>query len=114
MQLEMADHISQLKRLVADLERLQAGSILAPDFVAVPVPDQWTHSVRKVPCLEGIVGGHPSLFKGRWIVTSEVFAHARMDDEHFVRTRSRWYWLGDRNLNTKHRGGPLADNTMGA
>lgn len=47
------------KRLVADLERLKAGTIAASTLIASPVLDQWTHSFRKVACLEGVVEGHP-------------------------------------------------------
>jgi hypothetical protein len=106
MQSQMTEHISQLKRLVADLERLQSGSISAPSLMAVPVLDLWAHSFRKVPCLEGFVEGHPSLPVGDRITTSELFAHVHFEDEHFVRTRSRWYRLGSPNQIAKQRTEP--------
>lgn len=102
---QMTEHISQLKRLVADLERLQSGSISAPSMMAVPVLDLWAYSFRKVPCLEGFVEGHPSLPDGR-LITSELFANFHSEDEHFARTRSRWYRLGSPNHITKQRKEP--------
>ncbi|WP_426131805.1 DUF6634 family protein [Pararhizobium sp. PWRC1-1] len=87
--------IRRLKKLLADLERLESGTVTSPALLAVPFLDQWVHSWRKVPCLEGVVEGHPSLPNGHGIVTSEVYAHLRADDEYFVRTLSRWYRLGE-------------------
>ncbi len=94
MPTRITEEISRLKKLLADLERLEAGTIPPPALMAAPFLDQWIHSSRKVPCLEGVVEGHPSLPDGHQIVTSEVYAHLRADDEHFVRTLNRWYRLG--------------------
>jgi hypothetical protein len=94
MPTHITEEIRRLKKLIADLERLEAGTIASPALMAVPFLDQWIHSSRKVPCLEGFVEGHPWLPDGHQIVTSEVYAHLRADDEHFVRTLSRWYRLG--------------------
>ncbi|WP_428414789.1 hypothetical protein [Pararhizobium sp.] len=95
MPISITHEIGRLKKLVADLERLEAGVIDPPALMAVPFLDQWIYSSRKVPCLEGVVEGHPSLPDGHGIVTSEVYAHLRADDEYFVRTLSRWYRLGE-------------------
>lgn len=94
MHTRITEEISRLRKLLVDLERLEAGAISPPALMAVPFLDQWVHAWRKVPCLEGVVEGHPSLPDGRLILTSEVHAHLRADEEHFVRTLSRWYRLG--------------------
>lgn len=94
MKFHTSEQISRLQRFVNDLERLEAGLIRPPDLMAEAFLNQWSHSARKVPCLQGIVEGHPSLPDGHVIVTSEVFWHFHGDDEHFVRTRNRWYRLG--------------------
>jgi len=94
MQSRLTEEIGRLRKLVVDLERLEAGNISPPALMAVPFLDQWISSSRRVPCLEGFVEGHPSLPDGHWIVTSEVYAHIRAEDEHFARTLNRWYRLG--------------------
>ncbi|KQU04988.1 hypothetical protein [Rhizobium sp. Leaf453] len=94
MPTSITDEIRRLKKLVVALERLEAGSIFSPALMAVPFLDQWVQSSRKVPCLEGVVEGHPALPDGHLVVTSEVYAHFIVEDEHFVRTLNRWYRLG--------------------
>ncbi|HTO34045.1 MAG TPA: hypothetical protein VL202_23155 [Pararhizobium sp.] len=94
MQTRIAEEIGRLRKLLADLERLEKGTIESPALMAMPFLDQWFHSSRKVPCLEGVVEGHPSLPDGHQIVTSEVYAHFQADEEHFARTLNRWYRLG--------------------
>ncbi|MCW0001331.1 hypothetical protein OE766_24215 [Pararhizobium sp. YC-54] len=94
MPTRITEEIGRLRKLLTDLERLEAGTISPPALMAVPFLDQWIHSPREVPCLEGVVEGHPSLFDGHQILTSEVYAHLYADDEHFVRTLNRWYRLG--------------------
>lgn len=96
MEFHTYDQVSRLHRLVTDLERLEAGLIRPPDLTAEPFLDNWSDSARKVPCLQGIVEGHPSLPDGHMIVTSEVFGYFQGDDEHFVRTRNHWHRLGGR------------------
>ncbi len=96
MPTRITEEIRRLKKLVADLERLEAGTISSPALMAVPFLEQWLHSSRRVEPLlqEGVVEGHPSLPDGHQIVTNEVYAHLCADDEHFVRTLNRWYRLG--------------------
>ncbi|MDH0113105.1 hypothetical protein CFBP5875_03455 [Agrobacterium pusense] len=113
MHSKMKEHISQLIRLVADLGRLQSGSMSAPSIMAVPILDLWAYSFRKVPSLDGNVEGHPSLPNGDRIMTSELFAHFHSEDEHFVRTRSRWYRLGSPNQITKQRKEPTGSGFEG-
>ncbi|MBB2678483.1 UNVERIFIED_ORG: hypothetical protein M2312_001989 [Rhizobium esperanzae] len=96
MDFRIAEPIGRLRRLVSDLERLEAGDIFAPALMASPVLDSWRYGYRKTSCLEGIVEGHPSLRDGHVISTSEIWAHFHEEDEHFVRTLSRWYRLGAR------------------
>jgi hypothetical protein len=112
MNSRMTEQITRLKRLVADLERLDAGIISAPSLMAMPVLGNWAHSFRRVPCLEGNVEGHPSLPDRSVIVTSELYAHFRQDDEQFVRTLSRWYRLGAPGQRTRSHGGSM-DTVLG-
>jgi hypothetical protein len=91
----LAKEIGRLKNLLAALEALEAGTIDPQALKGAPLLDKWSHSSRKVPCLEGVVEGHPQLPDGEKIATSEAYVHLRADDEHFVRTLSRWYRLGE-------------------
>jgi len=101
MEARITEEIGRLRRLLVDLERLEAGTISTPALMAVPFLDQWISSSRRVPCVEGIVEGHPSLPDGHWIATSEVYAHFRAEGEHFVRTLNRWYRLGAPRLQVR-------------
>ncbi len=107
MDFRMKEQIARLKRLVADLEYLEAGTISAPSLTTVPVLDNWVRSFRKVDCLEGVVEGHPSLPDGKVIITSELYAFFHEEDESFARTLSRWYRLGSPNQRTKSNGKPI-------
>ncbi|MBY5367820.1 DUF6634 family protein [Rhizobium leguminosarum] len=94
----MGPHLTKdlagLKRLVADLERLSAGSVIAADLMAVPVLNDWLHTFTIVSCLEGSVEGHPSFPDGNNVRTSELIAVFEDEGEHFVRTSDSWYRLG--------------------
>ncbi|TBD01856.1 hypothetical protein ELH24_21885 [Rhizobium ruizarguesonis] len=83
-----------MKRLVADLERLNSGRVSAPDLMAEPVLNDWLHGVRMVSCLEGTVEGHPEHSDEHEIRTGELFAVFQEDGEVFVRTLDGWYRLG--------------------
>lgn len=94
MEIRITKEVGRLRRLLADLERLEAGTISTPSLMATPILDQWSRVQRDVSCLQGIVEGHPSLPDGHEVITSELYAHFHADDEHFVRTLNRWYRLG--------------------
>lgn len=86
--------VANLKRLVADLERLNAGRVSAPELMAEPVLNNWLHGVRMVSCLEGTVEGHSAHSDEHEIRTGELFAVFQDDGEVFVRTLDGWYRLG--------------------
>lgn len=94
MQPALARRISTLKKLVADLEQLQAGSITALDLISVPVLNDWQHTFTIVSCLEGSVEGHPRFPNGHEVRTSEFITLLKDDGESFVRTANSWYRLG--------------------
>lgn len=93
MDIRITSEMPRLRKLITDLERLEAGDASAPALMSVPVLDQWSRAQRQVNCLDGEVEGHLYLPDGR-IVTSEIYAHVHADDEHFVRTLDGWYRLG--------------------
>ena len=80
-----------LKKLRSLVDDLEAGAY--PEACDIPVfLDRWRAARRDVPCLVGMVQGHPKLSDGRMSVSSELFY---IDDErHIARTLSRWYRLG--------------------
>ncbi|MGR9143944.1 hypothetical protein ACU8MP_16480 [Rhizobium leguminosarum] len=90
-----------MKRLVADLERLNAGGVSAPDLMAEPVLNNWLHGVRIVSCLEGTVEGHSAHSDEREIKTGELFAVFQDDGEVFARTLDGWYRLGSAREGTE-------------
>ncbi|WP_296104668.1 DUF6634 family protein [uncultured Agrobacterium sp.] len=94
MQPTLARRISTLKKLVADLERLQAGSITAPDLISVPVLNDWLHTFTIVSCLKGSIEGHPRYPDGHEVHTSEFITLLVDDGESFARTADSWYRLG--------------------
>lgn len=99
-----AKTIARLERLVTDLEHIVSGTISVRDLGATSVIENWTHSLRRVPCLAGSVEGHPLFRNGAAVVTSEPYAHFHSGDEHFARTLSRWYRLGSRAQAGRFRG----------
>ncbi len=94
MQPALARRISTLKKLVADLEQLQAGSITALDLMSVPVLNDWQHTFTIVSCLEGSVEGDPRHPDGHAVRTSEFITVLRDAGESFARTADSWYRLG--------------------
>ncbi|WJH40598.1 hypothetical protein N7E02_08260 [Aliirhizobium terrae] len=83
-----------MKKLLADLERLQAGSIKAPDLMSVPVLNDWVHTFTIVSCLKGSLEGHPRFPDGHEVRTSEFITVLKDDGEFFARTTNSWYRLG--------------------
>lgn len=94
MEPHFTEELYRLKRLVADMERLEAGLITAPALPASPVLDQWLPSFRAVSCVEGTIDGHPARPDGARVKTSQHFALAHVEGESFIRTLNRWYRLG--------------------
>ncbi len=97
------DHLDQeiarLEALLDDLHRLRRGKHpTTEELAAAPSIDQWSMSTRFVPCLVGLIQGHPSIAQLKLSITSdlEVINEAR----GYARTRSRLYALGLRRGET--------------
>lgn len=94
MHIRIISELPQLRKLLTDLERLEAHAVSAPALMSVPVLDQWSRTHRQTDCLEGKVEGHPYIPDGDKVLTSDIYAHVHDEDEHFVRTLNGWYRLG--------------------
>lgn len=94
MTVQLANNIAILKRLLAQLERLDSGKVSAPDLMAEPVLNDWAHGVRIVNCLEGAIEGDAAYPDGQDVRTGQLFAFFEDDGEHFVLTLDGWYRLG--------------------
>lgn len=91
--------IARLQALVDDLRRLRRGEHPSPAELRVaPSIDQWVIGERKVPCLLGLVQGHPDLPQLRLSMTSEL--EVFNGERGYARTRSRLYALGLRQGET--------------
>jgi hypothetical protein len=93
MQTHFTEDLARLKRLVADLERLEAGLISAPALIASPVLDRWMANFQVMSCIEGTVEGHPAHPDGARVKISQLFALFQAEGESFARTLNRWYQL---------------------
>ncbi|MEP9396693.1 DUF6634 family protein [Mesorhizobium sp. KR2-14] len=94
------DNLRKLLRfqyLVDDLEKLARGKW--PNIhenPGAPILEEWRLGVRTVPCLEGLVTGHPKIPGARReITTSEIIAFS--PQLGWARTLSRWYRLAPRD-----------------
>ncbi|MGR9297006.1 hypothetical protein ACU8L5_17100 [Rhizobium leguminosarum] len=94
MRRHFTNELAILKRLVANLERLNAGDVTAPDLMAEPVLSDWSHRASIVSCLEGSVEGDPAHIDGQEIRTGQLFAFFEDDGEEFALTLDGWYRLG--------------------
>ena len=86
--------IEILENLLHDLKSLRAGDF--PDkkaLASAPLIDQWSLGTRSVPCLYGVISGHPR-FRTSQGVTSDVWVMS--PNLKFIRTMSRYYRLGVR------------------
>ncbi|CAN7344172.1 hypothetical protein LJR231_001954 [Phyllobacterium sp. LjRoot231] len=86
--------IETLEHLLRDLKRLRSGNF--PDkkeLATAPLIDQWSVGTRPLPCLYGVISGHPR-FRTSEGVTSDVWVMS--PNLKFVRTLSRYYRLGVR------------------
>lgn len=102
MQPNLAHRISSLKRLVADLERIEEGGLTAPELMSVPVLNDWQHTFTIVSCLEGSIEGDPRHPDGHAVRTSEFITVLRDAGESFARTADSWYRLGwDRGVGAR-------------
>ncbi|MEX6509189.1 DUF6634 family protein [Jiella sp. M17.18] len=85
--------VERLRDLLADLEQIEAGWRPTPrDLAKAPRLDDWRVGHRAVPCLTGVVDGHPVIRDGRHALTSDLWLIA--PDLGFARTLGRFYRLG--------------------
>lgn len=94
MKLHLVKNVATLKRLLVQLERLDTGKLSAPDLMAQPVLNDWSHGVSVVSCLEGAVEGDATHPDGREVRTGQLLAFFEDDGENFVLTFDGWYRLG--------------------
>lgn len=87
------DDPATMRRLLRDLEQLEAGALDTADILTkAPLLEDhrlvlgWCHAMK------GIVSGHPLLPDGGEIVTSQLMY--MNPDIGLARTFSRWYRLG--------------------
>ena len=86
--------IEILENLLHDLKCIRSGNF--PDkkaLASAPLIDQWSLGTRPVPCLYGVISGHPR-FRTSQGVTSDVWVMS--PNLEFIRTMSRYYRLGVR------------------
>lgn len=91
MKPDFTEDLGHLKRLVADLKRLEAA---APAIMGGPVLHHWMPNFQVVSCIEGTVEGHPAHPDGARVRTSQLFALFQARGESFARTLNWWYRLG--------------------
>lgn len=80
------------QRLSTDLRSVEAGTTQSLSLHTAPILEAHQMYSRRTACLSGFVFGHPSLYDGREIMTSQLIY---MDIEiGIARTLNRWYRLG--------------------
>lgn len=85
-------YIDRCERLLADLKAIQAGDgPTEAELAAAPLIDQYSKVYVPVPCLVGLIHGHPGMDNGPGR-TSDLWVVA--PDQGWVRTMSRYYRLG--------------------
>lgn len=85
-------YIDRCERLLADLKAIRAGEgPTEADLAAAPLIDHYSKTYVPVPCLSGLILGHPSIGNGPGR-TSDLWVVA--PDQGWVRTMSRYYRLG--------------------
>lgn len=93
MRTQALERIELLRTLSWDLAAIFDGGMPTPDQLKeAPLLRDHNFSEHKVPCVEGVVVGHPLLGDGRRIKTSQLFC---VDPGmKWIRTLSRFYRLG--------------------
>lgn len=96
----LVKNVAVLKRLVAQLERLEGGMVTAPNLMSEPVLNDWIHGFGIVSCLEGAIAGNPAHSDGEQIRTGQLFALFEEDGVSFALTLDGWYRLGSARAGT--------------
>ncbi|MCQ8782915.1 DUF6634 family protein [Mangrovibrevibacter kandeliae] len=90
---DIASVIERLRRLLADLERIEAGwRPTLRDLGNAPHLEDWQIVHRMLPSLAGVVHEHPVIADGHRTLTSDLWLIA--PELGFARTFSRFYRLG--------------------
>lgn len=92
MRNQALERIELLRTLSWDLAAIFDGGMpTAEQLREAPVLRDHSYSEHRVPCIEGVVVGHPLLGDGRRIKTSQLFC---VDPSlRWIRTLSRFYRL---------------------
>ena len=92
---DLPSEVARLRRLADDLEAIHRGGRPPRGTLRdVPVISDWRVYTHAVPCLAGLVTGHPKMGEARPAVTSQLWA---LDERRaYARTRNRFYRLGAR------------------
>lgn len=98
MKVHLVKNVAILKRLVAELERLESGKISAPDLMASPLLNDWSHGFSVASRMEGQVEGDADLPDGKEVRTGQLFAFFEDEGESFALTLDGWYRLGARRV----------------
>lgn len=95
------DDPAVLRRLLRDLEHLDAGTLDVADIMKdAPLLEDHRMALGWCHAMKGIVTGHPLLPDGKEIVTSQLMY---LDpDAGLARTLSRWYRIGTPRLTREH------------
>jgi hypothetical protein len=83
--------IPRLRSLCDDLTALDKGGSITLSTDPVGIED-WALMRRAVPCLAGVMQGHPHITEGNFGFTTEIFYLDQ--DLGMARSMSRWYRLG--------------------
>ncbi len=90
---QLEHEIRRLTKLVEDLVHIRDGKPPNEEALqAAPHLEGWALRWRTVPCLTGLVSGHPHIEDGDNCTTTEVWALA--PKLGYARTTSRFYSLG--------------------
>lgn len=85
-------YVDRCERLLADLKAIQAGEgPTEAELAAAPLIERYSKVYAPVPCLSGLILGHPGMDNGPGR-TSDLWVVA--PDQGWVRTLSRYYRLG--------------------
>jgi hypothetical protein len=85
--------LERMQRLVADMEKIQAGASHADLAADAPLLDHWGFSTTTEVCLVGRATGHPELPGARRLISTSCL-WLMSTDLQYARTLSRWYRLG--------------------
>jgi hypothetical protein len=94
MSFKLLAEVDRLDCLLRDIKRLQASYMKAGDLGnGIPSLEDCRLTARRVPCLQGVVFGHPVPLDSKTMFSSEIYAYVEEDGQLYARTQNRWYRL---------------------